>query len=328
MDIDRFVARHQAAWLRLGELCAPRKRSDRLSPGELAELLTLYQRVSGHLSYARTELADHTLVTRLTNLVATANGVVYGARARRRGGVRRFVGATFPAAVWHIRWFVAASCALTFAPAIAIGVWIANSSTALEASAPAALGEAYVNHDFAAYYSSDAAVTFATKVFTNNVRVAMLAFAAGVLLCVLTAWILVQNGANVGWAAGLFAAAGQQPKFWGLILPHGLLELSAVIIAGGAGLRLGWTIVDPGDRTRTGALAEEGRRAAMVVLGLVPVFAIAGIIEGFVTGRGVPTAPRVGLGVAVCVAFWAYVVVLGRSAVARGVTGLPRERGR
>jgi uncharacterized membrane protein SpoIIM required for sporulation len=121
----------------------------------------------------------------------------------------------------------------------------------------------------------------------------------------------------------LFAAAGQQPKFWGLILPHGLLEISAVIIAGAAGLRLGWTIIDPGDRGRASALAEEGRRAAMVVLGLVPVFGVAGAIEGFITGRSLPTALRVGICAAVCALFWAYVTVLGRHATASGVTGLP-----
>ena len=325
MDIDRFVARHQAAWQRLGQLCAPRPRQP-LSPAELDELLSLYQVVSGHLSYARTELVDHTLVTRLTNLVATANGIVYGARARRRGGVARFFTATFPAAVWRIRWFVAVATVLTLLPAVAIGVWIANSRAALDASAPAAVREAYVNRQFASYYSSKPAVQFATEVFTNNVRVAMLAFAAGVLLCVFTVWILVQNGANVGMAGGLFAASGQQPKFWGLILPHGLLELSAVIIAGAAGLRLGWTIIDPGDRERGAALVEEGRRAAMVVLGLVPVFGVAGTIEGFITGRGLPTVARVGIGVIVCTAFWAYVTVLGRAAAANGITGLPGER--
>ncbi len=314
MDIDRFVARHQGAWQRLDQLCAPRRRRGRLAPAELDELLTLYQRVSGHLSYARTELGDATLVTRLTNLVATANGVVYGRRVRRRGGGGRALTAAFPGALWRMRWFVAVSALLTLVPAAVMGLWIANSRAALDASAPAAVREAYVNQDFASYYSSKPAVQFATEVFTNNVRVAMLAFAAGVLVCVLTAWILVQNGASVGMAGGLFAAAGQQPKFWGLILPHGLLELSAVIIAGGAGLRIGWTIIDPGDRLRTRALVEEGRRAAVVVLGLVPVFGIAGTIEGFVTGRGLPTAARVGIGVSVCAAFWTYVVVLGRVA--------------
>lgn len=323
MDIDRFVARHQDAWHRLGELSAPRPRRRPLDPVELDELVGLYQRVSGHLSYARTELGDPTLVTRLTNLVATANGLVYGSRARRRGSFARFFAATFPSAVWRNRWFVLWSALLTVVPAVVIGVWISHSHAALQATAPAAVREAYVNRDFASYYTSPSAAAFATEVFTNNVRVAMLAFAAGILFCAFTAWILVQNGANVGLAGGMFAAAGQQSKFWGLILPHGMLEISAVIIAGGAGLRLGWTLIDPADRRRASALAEEGRRAAMVVLGLIPVFGIAGAIEGFITGRGLPTVLRVGIGAAVCAAFWAYIVILGRDATARGVTGLP-----
>jgi uncharacterized membrane protein SpoIIM required for sporulation len=163
-------------------------------------------------------------------------------------------------------------------------------------------------------------------VFTNNVRVAMLAFAAGVLVCVVTAWILVANGANLGVAAGLFAAVGQQPKFWGLILPHGFLELSCVVIAGGAGLLLGWTVIEPGDRPRLTALAQEGRRSAAVVLGLVMALGVAALIEGFVTGRGVPTSIRVAVGVLAGALFWAYVLLQGRAAAARGVTGALGER--
>ena len=100
--------------------------------------------------------------------------------------------------------------------------------------------------DFEAYYSSAPAGEFATAVTVNNIQVGFLAFASGILLCVVTAFILVNNGANVGQAAGLFAAAGEQSKFYGLILPHGLLELSAIVVAGGAGLAIGWAIVDPG----------------------------------------------------------------------------------
>jgi uncharacterized membrane protein SpoIIM required for sporulation len=111
--------------------------------------------------------------------------------------------------------------------------------------------------------------------------------------------------------------AGQEPRFWGLIIPHGLIELSAVIVAGAAGLRLGWTVIDPGDRTRGAALAEEGRRAALVLMGVVLMLAVAGIIEGFVTGRGTPTAVRVVLGISVAGAFWTYIVTLGRRALAR-----------
>jgi uncharacterized membrane protein SpoIIM required for sporulation len=257
--------------------------------------------------------------------VAEANGVIYTKRARAGRALRRFAGVTFPGAVWANRWFILVAAALTFLPALALGTWIAHSPAAFEATAPAAVREAYVNEDFEDYYSSRPAAEFATEVFTNNVRVAVFAFAAGVLGCVVTAWVLVQNGANVGVAAGLFAAVGQPAKFWGLIVPHGLLELSAVIVAGGAGLRLGWTLIDPGDRPRWRALAEEGRTAASIVLGLVAAFAVAGTIEGFVTGRGLPTALRVGIGVAAFAAFWSYVVVLGRrpTATAPALTGAP-----
>jgi uncharacterized membrane protein SpoIIM required for sporulation len=162
-------------------------------------------------------------------------------------------------------------------------------------------------------------------VFTNNVRVGILAFAAGVLLCLPTALLLVTNGANLGVAGGLFAAAGELPKFFGLILPHGLLELTAVVVAGGAGLRLGWAVVAPGDRPRREALAEEGRRSVVIVLGLIVAFLVAGLIEGFVTGRPWPTALRVGVGVAAEATFVGYVVSQGRRAEAAGATGLLGE---
>ncbi len=317
MDIDRYVAEHEQPWQRLAVLARRARHPKHLGVGELDELLALYQRTATNLSYVRTAVDDPALVGRLTRLVAAAHGAIYGQPIRGRRTVRRFFTEAFPAALWHQRWFVVVATALTFVPALALGLWISHSPRAYEATAPAAVREAYVQNDFETYYSSEPAVQFASEVFTNNVRVAAFAFAAGILLCVLTAWILVQNGLNLGLAAGLFAVAGQEPRFWGLIIPHGLIELSAVIVAGAAGLRLGWTVIDPGDRTRGAALAEEGRRAALVLMGVVLMLAVAGTIEGFVTGRGTPTAVRVLLGIGVAGAFWAYIVTLGRRAFAR-----------
>ena len=178
-----------------------------------------------------------------------------------------------------------------------------------------------MEEDFESYYSSAPASQFATEVTVNNIQVGFLAFAFGILLCVPTAFVLAMNGANLGWAAGLFAAVGQQPKFYGLILPHGLLELSAIVVAGAAGLAVGWAIVDPGDRPRTEALAEQGRRSAVIALGLALAFIVAGTIEGFVTPSGLHTSVRVAIGIAACLAFWTYVVVLGRRAASEGYTG-------
>jgi uncharacterized membrane protein SpoIIM required for sporulation len=246
---------------------------------------------------------------------------VYGTRPRSLRALGRFFTDTFPAAVWNTRWFIAASAALTFVPAVAIAVWLAHSPKALDAVAPAPLRQAYLGHDFANYYSAQPSAQFAAQVTTNNIQVAFFAFAGGILLGVVTILILVLNGANLGEAAGLFAAAGQQAHFYGLVLPHGLLELTSVVIAGGAGLRVGWTLIDPGDRSRSQALTEEGRRAVTIVLGLVLTFIVAGSIEGFVTGSSLPTAARVGLGILVEAVFLTYVTVCGRNASRRGLTG-------
>jgi uncharacterized membrane protein SpoIIM required for sporulation len=327
VDIDRYIASNTPVWNRLAELTARSQRGvGRLSAAELDELVRLYQRVAGHLSYAQTYYRDPGLVAKLSALVARSAAVVYGTRPRTLRVLGRFFTTTFPAAVWHARWFVLVSTMLSAIPAAALAIWIANSTAALEAVGPAAVREAYVNKDFAAYYSSEPAAQFASQVFSNNVQVAFQAFALGILLCVRTAYVLAANGAVLGLAAGLFAAVGQQPRFWGLILPHGMLELTAVFVAGASGLRLGWTLIDPGDRPRAEALAEEGRRAVVIVLGLVLTFLVAGTIEGFVTGRPWPTWLRVGIGVVAEGGFLAYVWVLGRSAVRRGLTGALGEQ--
>ncbi|HEU5115522.1 MAG TPA: stage II sporulation protein M, partial [Isosphaeraceae bacterium] len=103
--------------------------------------------------------------------------------------------------------------------------------------------------------------------------------------------------------------------------PHGLLELTAVFVAAGTGLRLGWTLIDPGPRTRRAALAEEGRSAVGMAIGLALVLFVSGAIEGFVTPSALPTWARIGIGVTVELAFLAYVYVLGGRAVRAGETG-------
>jgi len=109
--------------------------------------------------------------------------------------------------------------------------------------------------------------------------------------------------------------------FFGLILPHGLLEMTAVFVAGGVGLKLGWTIISPGDRTRMRALGEEARAAIAVVLGLVVVLFVSGLIEGFVTGWVHVTWQRIGIGVVAEALFVLYVFTVGRRAYLAGETG-------
>lgn len=326
MDIDRYIALHRADWGRLEMLVRKGAAGPhRLSADELDELVRLYLRVSSQLSTVRTRYGDPTLTDPLTGLVARAGSLIYRTQPRTLQAFTRFFTDTFPASIWHARRPVLVSAALLFVPALVVGVWLSHSPVAYEAAMPAPMRDAFLNRDFEAYYSSAPAALFGSVVFLNNVRVAILAFAGGITCCLLTAWILVSNGAHVGVAAGIFTAAGAAPKFWGLVLPHGLLELTAVVIAGGAGLRVGWTIIDPGDRPRRTALAEEARRAVVIAVGLIPVFLVAGLIEANVTPSGLPPWARVGIGALVEVAFLTYVVVQGGRAEASGRTGALHE---
>jgi uncharacterized membrane protein SpoIIM required for sporulation len=313
VDIDAFVATHRGDWLRLQELTRQARRLSTVSPAELDELTSLYRQAGAHLTEARVAYsADTALVSRLTLLVGDTHAVLYGQREGEMiRTVAEFATVTFPAAVVSLRRFIVAATLLTIVPWIAFQVWLAISPRAFDVSAPAAAREAYINEEFEAYYSSQPAQNFATQVFLNNIRVAFVAFAAGILFCVVTAAILAYNGASVGIAGGLFTHVGQGDKFWGLILPHGLLELSAVIVAGAAGLRIGWTLIDPGDRTRRSALTDEARRAGNVLVGLVAAFLLAALVEGFVTGRPWSTPIRIVIGAVVFCAFWGWTIAYG-----------------
>lgn len=326
MDLDRYIQSNDPTWRRLEELSRRASRDvRRLRADELDELVALHQQVSAHLSHVRSVHADPELVARLSGVLGEARAVVHRRRGSFGRSIATFFSETFPAAVWCSGRFVGASAALFCLPALAVGVWLAGSPAVLDVAVPPELQQLIAEGEFEQYYRSDAAQNFAGTVTVNNIQVAFLAVALGVLPLFGTGSVLVLNGVNVGVAAAVMHDAGEGALFWGLILPHGLLEIAAIIVAGAAGLRLSWAIVAPGDRARVDALREEGQRSIVVVGGLAVAFAVAGLVEGFVTPSGLPTALRVGVGAAVLAAFVTYVVALGSRAASRGRTGLPGE---
>jgi uncharacterized membrane protein SpoIIM required for sporulation len=176
----------------------------------------------------------------------------------------------------------------------------------------------YVENSFAEYYTPGAG--FATMVWTNNAFLTAVCIATGITGFG-PVYFLAKNAIGVGATGGMMAAHGHLDMFLQLIAPHGLLELTAVFVAGAAGLRIFWTWVDPGPRPRGKALAQEARALFTVAIGLVGVLAVSGLIEGFVTGSALPWAVKVGIGVVALAAFWTYTLVLGRRAVLAGHTG-------
>jgi uncharacterized membrane protein SpoIIM required for sporulation len=318
VDVDAYIAAHRGEWDRLDQLV---RRRDRLTGAEADELVLLYQRVGTHLSVVRSASPDPALVSRLSSLVAQARAAVTGSHNPAWREAARFFTVRFPAAVYRsMAWWVPTALISVLVAAL-VGWWVAaNPDVQASIAAPEQIRR-LVEQDFENYYSSNPAASFAARVWTNNLWVAALTLAFGVLLGLPVLWVLWQNSLNVGIAGGLMAANDRLGLFFGLILPHGLLELTAVFVAAGAGLRLGWTVIDPGPRTRSQALAEEGRAAGGIALGLVAVLLVSGVIEAFVTPSGLPTWARVGIGVVAEAAFLTYVVVLGGRAVRAGETG-------
>lgn len=326
MDIDRYIQRNEPTWRRLSELSRRGARdARRLSDDEVGELISLYQRVSAQLSHARAQYRDPDLNARLSGVLGEARVVIYRGRRSALRSVATFFTETFPAAVWGSRRYLLAAAALFLLPALGMGIWLANSPAALDASVPPELQQLIAEREFAEYYRSDAAQNFAGYVTINNIQVAFLAFALGVVPILGTGWVLAYNGLNIGVMAAVMHRADEAAQFWGLILPHGLLEISAILVAGAAGLRLSWALVAPGDRTRSEAFRDEGMRAVVIVMGLALWFVVAGIIEGFVTPSGLPTSLRVAVGVAALAVVVAYVVLLGSRAERKGLTGLLGE---
>jgi len=322
VDIDRYLLQNQPGWDRLAELSGrARWHRSSLTAAEIDELVALYQRTSAQLSHVRTTYRDPELIARLTRLVAGASAAIYGQRSRPARTFGRFFADTFPAAVWHLRRFVLIAALATFLPTIGVAVWLTHDQSALDRSASPAYRQAYVEDRFEQYYSDRPSVVFFTQVTTNNIRVSFMAFALGLFGMLPGIVILAYNGVALGQAAAWMISAGDGARFFGLILPHGMLELTSIVVAGGAGLALGWAWIAPGDRRRTDALAQEGRRAAAVVLGLIATFVLAGTIEGFLTGSGLPAAFRVTVGASVWIAFVGYIVLRGRAAAADGLTG-------
>lgn len=316
MDLDRLVTQRRPDWDRLDRL----GRRRRLTGREADELVGLYQSAGADLTQLRSAGTDPATAARLSGVLARARTVLTGARTPAWRAVTDFVTVDFPVTVYRsARWSLwAAASSLGLAAVLA--VWVAHSPVVLASLGTDADLRQLAYTDFQSYYSTDSAAAFGARVWTNNAYLAAQCLVAGVLLVPVLV-LLASNAANIGLSAGVMASFGRLDVFFGLITPHGLLELTAVFIAAGAGMRLGWSWIDPGALSRSQSLARTGRATVRAALGLTAVLAVSGVLESVVTPSPLPTWARVGIGVVVEVAFLTYVVVLGGRAVAAGRDG-------
>ena len=321
MDVDAFVLTHRGTWDRLDQLI---KRRRSLSGAEVDELVELYQRVSTHLSTLRSAStigSDSLLIGRLSSLVARARSAVTGAHAPLSSTFVRFWTVSFPVVAYRTwRWWLA-TAVVFFGVVSVIACWVAGNPEVQSAIGTPSDIDELVNHNVESYYREHPAAAFALQVWVNNSWVSAQCIAFSVLLGLPIPIVLFQNAANLGLIAGLMFQAGKGGILLGLLAPHGLLELTAVFLAGATGMRLGWSVISPGDRPRGQVLAEQGRGVVSVAVGLVGVLLVSGLIEALVTPSSLPTFVRVGIGIIAEVGFLSYFGYFGRRAAKAGETG-------
>jgi uncharacterized membrane protein SpoIIM required for sporulation len=317
MDVDAFIVSHAPEWDRLERLT----RRRRLTGAEVDELITLYRRTATHLSLVQSRTPDPAIAARLSGLLARSRAAaVGGSKASGWSAFARGVTVDFPVVVYRSwRWWVAVTT---------ISLVLAASMMLYLRAHPERLGRVVsseeirqlVDHDFADYYSAHPAQAFAAQVWTHNALVTAFCLFLGVTV-VGPVYLMLTNVLNLGVAGGAMLGAGKGAVFFGLILPHGMLELTCVFIAGGIGLRTGWAWIAPGQLPRARSLAAAGRTTAVVALGLAGTLLFAGLLEAFITPSGLPTAIRIGIGAIAEASFLAYIIILGHRGVRAGATG-------
>src|SRR5712692_9529172 len=314
MTVDRFVEDRRARWARLGNLIFEANgRVERLAPDDVLELGRLYRSASSDLAVARRDFALDAATERLNDLVAAGHALVYSEAPTSGRRLRRFFLHELPASVRANSRFTAVSFAAFAIPLLAtfaIGLLLPEiAATALPAETRQHLAERRLWTDIPEGYRP----LMGPLIIVNNVRVAIVAFAGGLTAGAVTLYLLVGNGALLGTVFAVVQGYGMSGGLLSFTAAHGPLEISSIILSGGAGLRLAWALLRPGDLRRRDALRLAGAQAIRVMLLVVPALGVAGIIEAFLSPTDAPTALKIGIGLAAAVALWSYIAFVGRS---------------
>lgn len=316
--LHEFTARRKETWDALDASLRQASRDARDDVPMVRWQARAYRQVVADLAYARRRFPGDPVTTHLETLTRTARGHLYR-NVTQRASFASFVTTGFWRRVAERPRALLLAAALLFLPGIAVGVWShANPSDAARVAQvsdlSAGAGEGQVRDpDTQKVTEFDENAAFSSQIFTNNVQVAFIAFAGGATGGVLTGFSLLFNSLILGLVFGLGVEAGNTEALVRLVAPHGVLELSLIVVAGAAGLRLGWALLRPGHRTRGTALAQEGRAAAEMALGAGLLLVPCGLVEGFITPRGVSLPIALAIGFGLGLAFWALVIWRGRS---------------
>ncbi|MCA9588571.1 MAG: stage II sporulation protein M [Myxococcales bacterium] len=312
-----FAERRATDWEALADLASRASRSPRkLSAGDVERLSPLYRNVCADLAYAQSAHYSAPLADYLRDLTAAAHAALYGRTKRRgRGEVLRVWMGAFPRAVrrhHRVMWLAAALFFGSFALGFALAL---RDPTFAFRVVPEGmlrpLAEAYAR-GFGEGREAGEGALMAGFYVNNNVGIALRCFAVGIFGGLPTAFYLVHNGLSIGATLGYVAAQGAGFNVLTFVVGHGSLELGAIVLAGGAGMALGWSVVAPGELTRAASLQRAARDVVVIVFGAAVMLVFAAGLEAFWSASSLPAVVKLSVGAALFVLVALYLTLAGR----------------
>jgi len=316
MPIDRFINERKTVWQRLEELLGllDRMTLRRLHREEVRELGRIYRRTASDLAIARAESRDPRLINYLNSLVIRAHGRIYRADAQGGRRIRDFFARDFPLAFRRTWRYTATAFGvfLLFSLITFFGTRHDPDFSEFAGISPF-FREGVINNRTHWWEDlNEANQIGSTQIFTNNIRVTFYAFALGAMFGLGTLYVMAFNGALFGAILALTYRAGFGNDLLSFVVGHGVIELSCIFIAGGAGLLIGTALLMPGDLSRGDAFKSRGMEAVRLIVGCVPLLIVAGIIEGFISPAPINPAIKFGIGAVTGVALYSYLLLAGR----------------
>jgi uncharacterized membrane protein SpoIIM required for sporulation len=319
-----FRAEREADWARLEALLdrVERKSPRRLGEDELIELPRLYRATLSALSIARDTSLDASLILYLESLSTRAYFILYSGREPWRRQVIDFFRSGWPRSVRALLPEILLAAALFFASALGGYALVVMEPQWFGAIVPDALaggrdmqaGAAFLRDSLYGAPSRGGLEIFATQLFTNNAQVSILAFALGFAFGVPTMLLLAMNGAMLGAFYAVYVPHGLGWGLTGWLSIHGTTEIFAILLSAAAGFHIGRAVAFPGARSRMAAAAPAGRRAALVMIGVVLMLLVAGLLEGFARQLVIQDAGRLAIAGTMLLVWIAYFALAGRNA--------------
>ncbi|MEZ5427540.1 MAG: stage II sporulation protein M [Pyrinomonadaceae bacterium] len=314
--MNRFIEERKNNWERLEGLLAILETSSLrgLSRTEVREFGELYRRAAADLAIARAETRDPKLVNYLNSLVIRAHGKIYRAESQGVDLVRDFFVREFPQTFRRNWRYIFLAFAVFTGFGVISFILTYNDFNFAEALGVGGVRLAAQNDHRWWLDLNEANQIGSSSIMANNILVSLRAFAFGAFFGIGTIYVLVFNGLYIGGILGVCyktdAAFGNQLVTF--MIGHGVIELSCIFIAAGAGMMIGYSLVNPGDLTRVQALKKNGLEAVRLAIGCACLLVIAGIIEGFLSPSSLPAWVKFGTGILTGVAMYSYLLLAGR----------------